>query len=68
MVKRNKKKMSGAELFKKEKARRDVLFRDKNAANFNITGVKSYEKCYPVTKIKKVFYNDILSYDEFIEH
>ena len=54
------------ELFWKEKARRDVIFRDKNAANFNITGVKNYEKGFPIRKVQKVYYNDILSYDEFM--
>lgn len=68
MIAAPKKKLTQAELFKIEKERRDRLFRDKNAANFNITGEKSYEKGYPVTKVKKVFYNDILSYDQFIEH
>lgn len=61
------KKWSPAEMFQIEKARRDVIFRDKNAINFNITGEKNYEKKYPITKIKKVFYNDILSYDNFLE-
>jgi len=38
-----------------------VLFRDKNVTNFNVTGEKSYEKKYPVKKIQKVYFNDILS-------
>ena len=53
-------------LFQIEKERRDQLFRAKNAANFNVTGQKSFAKKYPIKRIKKVFYNDILSYDEFI--
>ena len=48
-------------LFEIEKARRDAIFRDKNAANFNIIGKKSYVKRYPIKRIKKVFFNDILS-------
>ena len=40
-----------------------MIFRDKNATNFNIIGEKSYEKKYPIQKVKKVYYNDILSYD-----
>ena len=53
-------------LFEIEKARRDVIFRDKNVANFNIIGQKSYAKSYPIKRIKKVFYNDIVSYEEFL--
>jgi len=49
-----------------EKARRDVLFRDKNARNFNITGEKSYKKSFPIKRVKKVYYNDILSYEDFL--
>ena len=60
-VKKNKES-----LFKIEKARRDVLFRDKNAVNYNVTGEKSYEKEYPVKRIKKVFYNAVLSHAEHI--
>ena len=40
-----------------------MIFRNKNAANFNITGQKSYAKNYPIKKVKKVYFNDILSYD-----
>jgi len=53
-------------LFLKEKARREMIFRNKNAANFNITGQKSYAKNYPIKKVKKVYFNDILSYDQFL--
>ena len=55
-------------MFMIEKARRDVIFRDKNAVNFNITGEKSYKKSFPIKKVKKVYYNDILSYEDFIEN
>ena len=44
-----------------------MLFRNKHAANFNIVGQKSYVKNYPIKRVKKVFYNDILSYDEFLQ-
>ena len=49
-----------------EKERRDVIFRDKNAANFNITGEKSFKKKYPVKKVKKAYYNDILSCETYL--
>ena len=54
-------------LFEQEKKRRDAIFRDKNAANFNIIGKKSFAKKYPIKRIKKVFFNDILSYEEYME-
>ena len=53
-------------LFYKEKERRDRIFRDRNAQNYNITGEMCYEKAYPIKKVRKVYYNDILSYDEFL--
>ena len=31
-----------------------------------MTGEKSFEKKYPVRRVKKVYYNDILSYEEFM--
>ena len=53
-------------LFEIEKERRDQLFRDKNVSNFNITGEKSYEKKYPIKKIRKIYYNNVLSDENFM--
>lgn len=61
------KKRTPAQMLLIEKARRDVIFRDKNAANFSVTGEKCFDKEYPVAKVKKVYYNDILSHEGFLD-